>query len=236
MAASQKACMRATPRAICFDLDNTLWDVAPVIARAEAELHAWFERHYPAITARYSLEQMRAHRQTLMAELPQRAHDLSFIRTESIAIQAESVGYSRELAQEAFEVFYAARHRVEFFSDVAPALQRLRMRFKLASLSNGNADLRRIGVDTWFAVTASAGDIGFAKPHAAAFEYVASALGIACQDILYVGDDPHFDVEGARRAGMYTAWINRSGAAWPAGVEPANLVVSDLHELDRVLK
>jgi putative hydrolase of the HAD superfamily len=227
--------MRATPRAICFDLDNTLWDVAPVIVRAEAELHAWFERHYPAITARYSLEQMRAHRQALLVELPHRAHDLSFIRMESIAMQAESVGYARAIAQEAFDVFYAARHRVEFFADVEPALLRLRARFTLASLSNGNADLRRIGVDSWFAVTASAGDIGFAKPHAAAFEHVAIALGLECREVLYVGDDPHFDVEGARRAGMQTAWVNRANASWPAHVAPADWVVTDLTELARSL-
>lgn len=227
--------MRVIPRAICFDLDNTLWDVAPVIVRAEAELHAWFEQHYPAITARYSLDQMRAHRQALMAELPHRAHDLSFIRTESIAIQAESVGYPRALAQDAFEVFYAARHRVEFFPDVAPAIEQLRARFALASLSNGNADLRRIGVDSWFAVMASAGDIGFAKPHAAAFEHVAIALGLECREVLYVGDDPHFDVEGARRAGMQTAWVNRANASWPAHVAPADWVVTDLTELARSL-
>ncbi len=230
-----KARMRAQPRAICFDLDNTLWDVTPVIERAEAELQAWLEQHYPAIPARYSLDAMRAHRQRLMTEQPHRAHDLTFIRTESIALQAESVGYPRSLAQDAFEVFYAARHRVEFFADVAPAIEQLRRRFLLASLSNGNADLRRIGVDAWFTVMASAGEIGFAKPHPAAFEHVANALGVACRDVLYVGDDPHFDVEGARRAGMQTAWINRVGAAWPPHVDAADLVVSDLFDLARSL-
>jgi putative hydrolase of the HAD superfamily len=222
-------------RAICFDLDNTFWDVYPVIARAEAQLQAWLEEHYPAIPARYSLDEMRAHRQALMLTYPDRAHDFNYIRTESLAQQAESVGYSRALAEPGFEVFYRARNQVELFGDVEPAVRKLRLRYTLATLSNGNADLERIGIDSWFVLTASARGIGSAKPDARAFRHVSDALRLDPAEVLYVGDDPHLDVAGARNAGMCAAWINRVGTAWPDELAPPDIAVADLGALERAL-
>jgi FMN hydrolase / 5-amino-6-(5-phospho-D-ribitylamino)uracil phosphatase len=222
-------------RAVCFDLDNTFWDVEPVIARAEAELHAWLGEHYPEIPRRFSIEAMRAHRAEMMRERPEIAHDLTYVRTESLARQAEAAGYSRDLAPRGFEVFYRARHRVELFADVAPSIAALRAKFVLATLSNGNADLARVGIRDWFAVSLSAGEIGVAKPHAAAFQKVCEALQVTPDEVLYVGDDPHFDVAGARGSGMRTAWVNRRAHIWPEHVAPADCVVRDLVELSALL-
>jgi FMN hydrolase / 5-amino-6-(5-phospho-D-ribitylamino)uracil phosphatase len=222
-------------RAVCFDLDNTFWDVEPVIARAEAELQAWLAEHYPEIPRRFSIEAMRAHRAEMMRARPEIAHDLTYIRTESLALQAEAAGYTRDLASHGFEVFYRARHRVELFADVTPSIAALSKRFVLATLSNGNADLARIGIRDWFAVSLSAGEIGFAKPHAMAFHTVCDRLGVSPEQVLYVGDDPHFDVAGARSAGMPTAWVNRRAHVWPDNVVAADCVVRDLAELSAVL-
>ena len=41
-------------RCITFDLDDTLWETGPVIARAEAHAHAWLETHAPRITSDWS--------------------------------------------------------------------------------------------------------------------------------------------------------------------------------------
>ena len=46
--------------AIIFDLDNTLWDVHPVIHRAEHALLAFLTVHYPRIVERHDIESMRA--------------------------------------------------------------------------------------------------------------------------------------------------------------------------------
>ena len=45
---------RAAVRAICFDLDNTLWEVEPVLMRAERILADWLECRYPQIPAAYA--------------------------------------------------------------------------------------------------------------------------------------------------------------------------------------
>jgi putative hydrolase of the HAD superfamily len=220
-------------RAICFDLDNTLWHVDPVIARAEARLQAWLRERYPRIAQRWDTEAMRAHRMALAAAEPGRAHDLGWVRTESMARLAREAGYPPSMATEAFEAFHAWRCEVEPFPDVEPGLRALAAHYPLASLSNGNADLARIGLAGHFSVSLSAGDLGVAKPAQRAFVAVADALGCAPRELLYVGDDPAVDVAGARAAGLYTAWMNRFGRDWPSGHAPADLVASDLQGLLR---
>ena len=46
-------------RAIIFDLDNTLWDVGPVILRAEHAMFDFLAARYPRVTERHDLDSMR---------------------------------------------------------------------------------------------------------------------------------------------------------------------------------
>ena len=222
-------------RAIAFDLDNTLWDVEPVLARAEARLHAWLQGNCPRIAQRLSSEDMRRAREELARREPHHAHDLSYLRLTALAAHAREHGYDECMAQQAFEVFLSARNELQPFADVAPALARLRQRYRLASLSNGNADLARIGLDQAFTVSLNARQIGAAKPHRRCFERLAHELGLAPREILHVGDDPLADVEGARAAGFVSAWMNRRGRAWPQELPVPEVVVTDCAQLAALL-
>jgi FMN hydrolase / 5-amino-6-(5-phospho-D-ribitylamino)uracil phosphatase len=218
-------------RAIAFDLDNTLWDVEPVLARAEACLGEWLEVHCPRIAQQLSREDMRRAREELARREPHNAHDLTYLRITALAAHAREHGYDERIAAEAFEVFLSARNQVELFPDVAPALARLRQRYALASLSNGNADLARIGLDHVFAVSLNARQIGAAKPQRRCFERLAQELALSAAQIAYVGDDPLLDVTAAREAGCGTVWMNRRAFDWPAGLTPADLTVGDCGQL-----
>ncbi len=140
-----------------------------------------------------------------------------------------------EVAARAFEVFFAARNELQPYTDVRPALERLRTRYQLASLSNGNADLRLIGLARLFSVSLNARQIGVAKPHLYCFEKLARELHLEPRNILYVGDDPFLDIEAARAAGLRTAWMNRVHAPWPPSLEPADLDVADCTRLAELL-
>jgi len=221
-------------RAIAFDLDNTLWDVEPVLERAEQCLAAWLQEHYPRLAL--SREQMRAAREELARREPHNAHDVSYLRVGTLAALARAHGYDERVALDAFEVFLAARNAVEIFPDVTPALARLRLRYALASLSNGNADLARIGLEHVFNVSLNARQIGAAKPHPRCFERLAQELALDPAAIAYVGDDPQLDVAAARAAGLRTVWMNRRALAWPQELPPADLTVRDCAQLAVVLR
>ena len=111
-----------------------------------------------------------------------------------------------------------------------PALTQLAARFPLVSLTNGNADIQRIGIAHLFRFSISSRDCGVAKPAPEIFHAACERLGLAPSAVLHVGDDPDLDVAGARMAGLRTAWINRTGAAWSHPQRP-DLIASDLATL-----
>ena len=219
-------------RALCFDLDDTFWEVRPVLVRAEARVADFIAAQYPGLVPHLTPETIFQLRTTLAAEHPARAHDMTWLRTEALRRIALQHGHDPAVGEAIFEVFIAARNEVELFDDVVPALVTLGARYPLATFSNGNADLRRIGLHEHFVGMLNAESVGCAKPEAGAFLAAAVVLGVAPQEMLYVGDNPWLDVVAARAAGCRAAWVNRTGTPWPAELSPVpDLEVSDLLEL-----
>ena len=77
----------------------------------------------------------------IAAQFPERSHDLSSCAAARSRRSSARPVTTESLAEEAIEVFLAERNRVEFYADVRPSLERLRARYRLFALSNGNADL-----------------------------------------------------------------------------------------------
>jgi putative hydrolase of the HAD superfamily len=174
-------------------------------------------------------------RASLLREQPQQAHDLSWLRRETIARLGQAVGYEREMAHEAFALWHSARNQLEPFADVIPALETLKRRYRLATLTNGNADLAVIGLAHHFEITLNAGALGCAKPDARAYARLADALTLKPAEILFVGDEPHADVVGPRTAGMQTVWVNRGGVVWPDALPAADACITGLDGLVTLL-
>lgn len=218
-------------RAVSLDLDDTLWAVSPVLRRAEARLQDWLRQHHPRLAAGYDFERARAVRAQLAQEQPERAHDMTWLRTESLRRCALEVGYDESVAPAAFEVFHAARNEVELYPDVPDALPRLAALVPVYALSNGNACVKRVGLGQYFAGAVAAHEAGAAKPDPRIYAYLVAISGFAPHEILHVGDDPENDVVGARAAGMPTVWLNRAGRDWPAALARADFEVRDLAEV-----
>ena len=222
-------------KAVCLDLDDTLWPVGPAIEQAERAMLAWLAEHCPRILERHDADSLRAVRVAVARAYPQHAHDLTFLRKAAIARLAEEAGYPAEVAQPAFDAFYAVRNRVQLFDDVLPALGQLRARYRLMSLSNGNADLGAIGLGPYFELSLSAREAGAAKPDRRIFAALLERAALEPAEVIYVGDDPQADIEGARLAGLAAVWINRYGRKWPDELEPPAHRVASLAELAALL-
>ncbi len=218
-------------RAITLDLDDTLWEITPVIQRAEAELWHWLETHYPEIPNYFTEDAVLSLRQRVTQQHAHRRHDLRFLRKEILAHMAEAAGYTNELVEPAFLVFDAARNKVEFYADVLPALRALTRRFPIIAVTNGNANLESIGIRHLFSDVVTAVDAGAAKPARVIFERAVEKAGVAAGEILHVGDHPEIDVVGAGDAGFTTAWMNRRGDGWPQHLRAPDTIVSTLQEL-----
>lgn len=219
------------PLAITLDLDDTLWPIAPVIARAEEALDAWLRAHAPATAARWGLAAMRELRDRVARERTDLAHDFTQQRRLVLAHALADSGDDPTLADDAFDVFFAARNVVECYPDTHEALARLAARVPVAALTNGNADLATIGLDPHFRFTLGARAHGKPKPSACIFHAACERLGVAPADVLHVGDDAEHDVAGAARAGLASCWINRGGRAWPLDDVRPDLEVPTLSAL-----
>ncbi len=219
-------------RAITLDLDDTLWPVWPTIQRAEQVLSDWLTAHAPRTAALSAdAELKKAVRAEINARHADRAHDLSFLRLQSIRALLQQAGDPVHLAEPAFEAFFAERQRVDLFEDALPALRFWSQRYPVVALSNGNADVHRVGIGQHFQASVSAKSLGVAKPDLRIFLAGAEAAGVAPQEVLHIGDDAHADGVGALAAGMQVAWLNREGQDWTHGDTRPHLEVRDLHAL-----
>jgi len=224
---------------ICFDLDDTLWDFEACLPRAEAELHAWLEAHYPDFVRDHSLESLRARRSRLIENHPELRHDIGRVRWLAMQQAAEQSGYDPDaathLANEAFRKFMVHRNDVELFDDVLPVLERLRSKYLLVSLTNGNADLRQIGIHEVFHHNLAAEHIGAAKPEPAMFREACRLAGVDPAVAAHVGDHPEHDIFAARAVGMRAIWINRRALPWPHP-QRADAEIRSLTELEACLR
>lgn len=222
-------------KAILFDLDDTLWDAAPALLRAEAAQYAWIERHAPRVAARYDNSELRALRAELATRRPDIAHDFTRLRIEALAERLAECGYPETLAADCIAHFVAVRSAVTLYDDVLPALTRLTQEYVLVALTNGNADLGLCGLAGHFRACVSPAEVGVRKPDVRMFEAALAHAGANADEAVHVGDQPLYDVEGARRAGLHTVWINRDGACWPDTYAPAHAEIASLGELERSL-
>ncbi|HTN65247.1 MAG TPA: HAD family hydrolase [Burkholderiaceae bacterium] len=221
-------------KAVLFDLDDTLWSIMPVIARAEIVLHDWLAVHAPAVAERFSIDILRQQRLKLMAVDPRYQIDLAALRHAALCRAFASAGEDVAKVDHAMAVFSAARNAVTPFDDVHPVLMHLRQQVLLGAITNGTADLRVIGLEHYFQASLSAPRLGCAKPGAAIFHLACDALDVAPAQALYVGDDPRLDIEGAQRAGLQTMWINRFGRELPPHIVPDGHC-TDLYQLQHWL-
>lgn len=217
---------------LSFDLDDTLWAVEPVILAAEAAMIAWLRAHHPAVVQDHDRESLRVMRARVAQQYPERNHDMTFVRQRALAEMFAAAGHDASHADQAFEVFYAERNRVQLYDEVEASLKRLGARYRLFAVSNGNADLKRCGIAHWFEGHITAISAGAPKPDIRIFARLLDAAGVDAASVLHVGDDPQLDVVGAMRAGMQAAWLNRGAKQWPAHLPPPSLTISTLEDLD----
>lgn len=120
--------------------------------------------------------------------------------------------------------------------DVPAGVRALRAAgYRLVTLSNGSASiaetlLTSAGVGEEFEAFLSVDDAGVWKPAAPAYRYAAEYCEVPLERMLLVAVHP-WDLNGAARAGMTTAWLNRSGARYPVHCAAPTRVAGSLTEL-----
>lgn len=222
---------------VTFDLDDTLWDIRPTIVKAERKMRHWLSQHVPNTDHWLRPDVLAGIRDNLLVERPQLQHDLGQLRrlVTEIAIVRSGVGKpeAKKISSSAFDVFLDARHDVVYFEGALEALDVLSSHFVLGALSNGNADITRLGLDRYFSFAHTAASIGLGKPHPDMFQQALKSANVAPEEALHIGDRTDHDVTGAAMVGMHTLhYKNILSPVMDGDIQPT-LVADNMQDLQK---
>jgi len=219
---------------LTFDLDNTLWDIDPVIIAAEQAMRQWIAEHVPEAVAQLEMDLLKQTYKQVLEQHPEVAHHPTNFRKRllyQMFTQASlSHDHAHEMSAQAFAVFYRGRNQITLYHQAEAILAQLSARFPLVALTNGNADLAMIGIDRFFVAHFSAETEGQPKPHRAMFERALQHCKVAAHEAIHIGDHPREDVTAAAGLGFHTIWFNQNGTA-PADQCQPSRQIQQLSEL-----
>lgn len=214
------------PPLLVFDVNETLSDMSPLAARFE-------DVGAPAHLA-----------QTWFAELLRDGFALTvsgvaepFARLggEILRLRLDGQDLDRDL-DEAVQHVLGGFADLALHPDVAEGLNALaNLGIRLVTLSNGSAQVAQrlldgAGVRHLFDRLLSVEEAGIWKPASGAYAYALTECGVDAKDAMLVAVHP-WDIDGAARAGLRTAWINRTGGGYPAYFTAPDLSVASLIDL-----
>ena len=223
-------------KSVCFDLDGTLYDFQEVMRHSLRITLAELTRRIPQCGERLSVDEMIQIRDRTAQELKGRITNLEEVRLVSFKRTLDYCGIDDELAEELNQLYL--KHRFEdvvLFDDVLPTLERLKGRYVLGALSNGNSYPQKLGLESYFQFIILAQEVGMGKPDPGIFHLAVEKAGCLPNELLYVGDSQEEDILGAKRAGIRVAWFNRTNAQVKPNIPHPDYEIDKLSMLLKVL-
>ncbi len=203
------------PRLLIFDVNETLLDLSPLKSRinevlnSESAFDIWFQTllHY-----------------SLVETLTDSYQDFSSIAKATLKMV--SFKLKTQLSESEITSILGKIKELPAHSDVPEALERLsKFGFILVAFSNGNEEvlkkqLKFAEIDHFFDAIFSVEDIRQYKPKATSYHYVINEMKIPLKDTMMIAAHG-WDIVGAKRAGLKTAFIERKGKTpYPLGENP----------------
>ncbi len=202
--------LRQFPKAIFFDLDNTICD----------------HRTSLRIRLDYAFE-------IALPDPQQRAMAVE----SSVRIVTDGTDHFPELLdqfdvrrpeaiEESVARYRSDRYRgLALFDDALEALETARETFIIGMITNGPTDIQQPKIDLLeiehlFDFTLISENTGFWKPDPRIFELALETAKVPAHLAVYVGDSPNHDVMGAQATGIPAVWMNRFGQRWTGGSPP----------------
>ncbi len=211
------------PKAVLFDLDDTLFDHR---ATSRAALGALREE-VPELQA-LAFDDLERRHVAVLEELHHAGVMLGVMsvdeaREERFRRLFEAAG---ALASPAAVAAAAARYRDLYVASRRPVpgalalIESLARRARLGIVSNNilaeqEAKLDQFGMRALVDALVVSADVGVSKPDPAIFGIALVRLGVTAGEAVMVGDSWASDIVGAAGAGLRAVWLNRTGEPCP---------------------
>ena len=218
--------------AVLFDLDGTLGD-------RDAAVKRWADEFYfsqPGLMAQVE-------RESAVNQIIEWDAGGHVFAPELFAKLVQEWPFVREGVDELIE-WHATHYPAAFRPDksMSRLVSRLtRIGIDWGVVTNGPSSpsfqkdkLIALGLDRIAGCVVVSGEFGTAKPDPAIFEEALRLLGASKDSTIFVGDSPTADIEGARNAGMDTAWLSH-GRRWPVELKPPTHTLKRFTDLQPIL-
>lgn len=207
------------PRAVFFDLDDTLIDRAGAFERYVADLIVRHPAAFPASRRDADVAELHA--------LDRRGSTDRATFCRRVTATFPALGLTPEALWE--DMSSRLPMLVEHDPWVWGLVERFSRRQPLAVVSNGSgrvqrAKLHQAGLTGRLTDVFISGEVGAEKPDPRIFQKALAWVDRAPEDVLHVGDDPERDIAAAARVGMATCWVSH-GRPWPPGLPPPTFTV-----------
>ena len=201
--------MRATIQAVAFDVGGTLIEPCPSVGH----VYAGVATHFGLA----GIDPAALSRGFAAAWKRRVVHDYSRAAWRSLVNETFAGAGAARPSEDCFDALYRRFEQAEvwrIFDDVRPVLGELQsLGLKLCVISNWDERLRpllgELELTRWFDAVVISHEAGHTKPAPEIFLRAAKQLNLEPEYILHVGDSAREDEEGARRAGMQAALLDR---------------------------
>ena len=219
-----------TPKGLIFDLDNTLLDRVAAFLGVARSFYEEYLRSTTPVTRDEAVEMMvewdndgYTDRQSMLARWLSQWPEAG-LTTDSL------LGWYRS------EMDRQVEPDVEINAFLAQLNAR---RVPWGIVTNGSPSqhgkCQAAGLDKLASFIIVSKEAGYAKPDPRIFRDALEATGLNTPgQVMFVGDNPVADIDGAKRFGMQTAWIRRE-RQYPADLEPPDHTVDHVTEVRRIL-
>ncbi|WP_454860043.1 haloacid dehalogenase type II [Promicromonospora soli] len=219
------------PRVLIFDVNETLSDMAPIAGRFEAVgapahlARPWFAG---LLHDGFAL--------TVAQENPSFAQ----LGAEGLWSVLAGMPLNRPV-EDAVDHIMAGFAGLAVHPDVPGGVRALAgLGIRLVTLSNGSASIAQrlltdAGLDDAFEAFLSVEQAGVWKPAPGAYAFALESCGVDPIDAMLVAAHP-WDTDGAHRAGLAAAWINRAGGPYPGYFRSPDLEATSLLHLAEQLR
>ncbi|HEY3573091.1 MAG TPA: haloacid dehalogenase type II [Arthrobacter sp.] len=222
--------MPTQPSVVVFDVNETLSDMSPMADR-------FTETGAPASLAKLWFA-------TLLRDgfaLTAAGDNVAFAEIGAEALRGLLAGLDLNMETDAaVDHIMQGMAGLGLHPDVPEGVSALKAAgYRLVTLTNGSTRVAEklfnaAGIRDSFDRLLSVEDAPAWKPARAAYDHAATACGTDPEHLLLVAVHP-WDIHGAARAGLGTAWINRSGATYPAYFTKPDYTVASLPDLAAAL-
>jgi HAD superfamily hydrolase (TIGR01549 family) len=228
------------PKAVLFDLDDTLCDYAA--ARESRLRRAFTLSHEGGTPSRKAIDLDRMIAESIQMHPHGADHFEELFARFGIADAREAKAAANWYRTNRFHGLRLFPGVETVFSMVREAVSRCEPRAArpIGIVTNGPTEVQRaklelLGIGRLVDFVLISEEFGLAKPDPAIFHEALRLAGVGPEEAIFVGDSIEFDMAGAQAAGIPTVWVNRHQRPWTEPGPPPTRQIRTLADLPQLL-